>query len=118
MKKIEKLDKYVILPNVSFYGGFIYDGEDIFLCEDHDIDEDYDFKVKQEIKNGILITDLSREYIAKGKKVKEASHLEIEIEKGQLLVYVEGTGYTIPEYRMCNIDEAIKQYSILKGEEV
>ena len=118
MKKIEKLDKYVILPNISFYGGFIFDGKDIFLCEDHDIDEDYDFKVKQEIKNGILITDLIREYVVKGKKIKESSHLEVEIEKGQLLVYVEGTGYTMPEYRMCNIDEAIKQYSILKGEEV
>ena len=115
MKKIEKLDKYVILPNVGFYGGFVYDGEDIFLCEDHDTDEDYDFVVKQEIKNNILITDLTREYKVKEKKIKEESHLEVEVEKGQLLVYVEGTGYTIPEYRMCKIDEAIKQYSLLKN---
>lgn len=115
MKKIDKLDKYVIVPNVRFYGGFIYDGEDIFLCDDHDIDEDYDFKVKQEIKNNVLITDLTREYKVKERKVKEISHLEVDIEKGQLLVYVEGTGYTISEYKMCTVDEAINQYSLLKN---
>jgi len=115
MKKIEKLDKYVIVPNVGFYGGFIYDGEDIFLCEDHDIDEGYDFKVRQEIKNNYLVTNIEREYTTtKDKKVKETSHLEVEIEKGQLLVYVEGTGYTLPEFRMCKVDEAIEQYKILK----
>lgn len=115
MNKIEKLDKYVITPNVGFYGGFIYDGKDIFLCDDHDEDEDYDFKVKQEIKNNILFTDLIREYKVKEKKVKEKSHLEVEIEKGQLLVYIEGTGYTIPEYKMCTIDEAINHISLLKN---
>ena len=115
MKKIEKLDKYVIVPNVGFYGGFIYDGEDIFLCEDHDEDEGYDFKVRQEIKNNYLVTNIEREYTTtKDKKVKETSHLEVEIEKGQLLVYVEGTGYTLPEFRMCKVDEAIEQYKILK----
>lgn len=117
MKKLNKLDKYVITPNVGFYGGFIYDGEDVFLTDDHDEDEGYDFKVKQEIKNNTLITDLTREYVVRGKQVKEASHLEVEIEKGQLLVYVEGTGYTIPEYRMCTVDEAIDKFNILKGVE-
>lgn len=118
MKKIESLDKYVVLPNVRFYGGFIYDGEDIFLCEDHDTDEGYDFKVKQEIKNNYLVTDIEREYTtAKDKTIKETSHLEVEIEKGQLLVYVEGTGYTLPEFKMCKVDEAIDQFNILKGSE-
>lgn len=116
MKELNSLEKYVVLPNVGFYGGFIYDGEDISLCEDHDVDEGYDFKVKQVIKNNYLITDIEREYItAKDKKVKETSHLEVEIEKGQLLVYVEGTGYTLPEFRMCKIDEAIEQYNLLKN---
>lgn len=116
MKTLNSLEKYVILPNVGFYGGFEFDGEDIFLCEDHDTDEGYDFKVKQEIKNSTLITDLERTYTRKnGKIVTESSHQEVEIEKGQLLVYVEGTGFTISEYRMCKIDEAIGQYNLLKG---
>ena len=114
MKKIEKLDKYVVVPNLGFHGGFKWDGEDIFLCEDHDEDEGYDFKVRQEIKNGIMITDLEREYTIKDRTIKEKSHLEVNLEKDQLIVYVEGTGYTIPEYRMCQIDEAIEQYKLLK----
>ena len=47
MKKLEALTKYVIIPNVRFYGGFIYDGEDIFLCDDTDEDEDYYIHIKQ-----------------------------------------------------------------------
>ena len=27
MNKIKKLEKYLITPNVNFYGGFIFDGE-------------------------------------------------------------------------------------------
>ena len=117
MKQLDKLEKYVIVPNVSFYGGFVYDGEDIFLCDDHDTDEGYDLTVKQKIVNDVLITDLARTYERKnGKKVTEQSHQEVEIEKGQLLVYVEGVGFTISEYRMCLVDEAIGQYELLKGE--
>ena len=116
MKQLEKLEKYVIVPNVGFYGGYVYDGEDIMLCEDHDVDEGYDFKVIQKIVNDVLVTDVNREYVRKnGKKVSEVSHQEVEIEKGQLLVYVEGTGFTISEYKMCLIDEAIERYQILKG---
>jgi len=116
MKEIEKLNKYVIVPNVGFYGGFQYDGEDIYLCDDHDTDEGYDFKVTQKIQGDVLITDMERTYLRKnGKKVTEKSHQEVEIEKGQLLVYVEGMGYTIPEYRMCTVEEAIGQYELLKG---
>lgn len=115
MKNLEKLDKYVILPNVNFYGGFVYDGQDMALCDDHDTDEGYDFKVKQRIEKDVLITDIECSHTRKnGKLVKEKSHLEVEIEAGQLLVYVQGTGFTLPEYRMCMIDEAIGQYELLK----
>lgn len=115
MKKLESLEKYVVVPNVGFYGGFKYDGEDIVLCDDHDVDAGYDFKVKQRIETDVLITDIERSYERKnGKKVTEKSHQEVELEKGQLLVYVEGLGFTIPEYNMCLIDEAIGQYNLLK----
>lgn len=117
MRTIEKLDKYVVTPNVGFYGGFKWDGEDIFLCSDHDTDGDYDFQVTQSIRGGVLYTDLAREYKTNNDKlVREESHLEVELEKGQLLVYVEGVGYTIPEYRMSTIEEAIGYYDILRGE--
>ena len=116
MKQLERLDKYVVVPNVGFYGGYIHNGEDILLCQDHDQDTDYDFKVTQKIVNNTLITDIERMYARQsGKKVTEVSHLEVELTDGQLLVYVEGTGFTIPEYKMCLIDKAIEQYELLKG---
>ena len=116
MRQLEKLEKYVILPNVGFYGGYVHDGKDIMLCDDHDEDVEYDLKVTQKIVDNVLITDLKRRYsIRGGKKVSEVSHQEVELEEGQLLVYVEGTGFTIPEYKMCVVDEAIKQYELLKG---
>lgn len=116
MKKLERLDKYVILPNVGFYGGLIFDGEDIDLCDDHDQEEGYEVHIKQRIENGTLYTDLKRAYTRKaGLKVAEDSHLEVELEKGQLLVYVQGTGFTIPELGMCKVEDAIEQYELLRG---
>lgn len=116
MKKLEKLNKYVILPNVGFYGGFCFDGGDIALCDDHDTDEGYDFRVTQKIESSVLYTDIERVYTRKnGKQVRERSHQEVELEQGQLLVYVEGMGFTIPEYKMCTVEEAIGQYELLKG---
>lgn len=117
MRKLEDLTKYVIMPNVRFYGGFVYDGEDIFLCDDTDKEEDYYFHVKQSIKNNVLITDGEKEYkTLKGKKVKEKWHQEVEIEKGQKLIYLEGQGFTLSEYTMVTIDEAKDIYELLKGE--
>ena len=116
MRELKRLDKYVITPNIAFYGGYIHDGEDIKLCEDHDMDDGYDLKVKQTIESDVLITELEREYTRKnGKTIKEKSYQEVEIEKGQLLIYIEGVGFTIPEYKMCKTDEAIRLYEVLEG---
>lgn len=117
MKKLEKLTKYVITPNVRFYGGFVYNGEDIFLCDDEDKDEDYKLKITQKIINNRLITDGIKEYLTlKGKQVAEKWHQEIELEKGQKLIYLEGQGFTLSEYKMVTIDEAKNIYDLLKGE--
>ena len=117
MRKLEHLEKYVITPNVGFYGGFKWDGEDIFLCDDHDVDGNCDIRVVQKIEEGKLITDLTKKYeYQPGKYVTEVSHMEVDIEANQLLVYVEGMGFTISEYKMCTIDEATDIYKLLKGE--
>nr|DAU10880.1 MAG TPA: hypothetical protein [Caudoviricetes sp.]DAV97327.1 MAG TPA: hypothetical protein [Caudoviricetes sp.] len=117
MKQLTELTKYVITPNVRFYGGFVYDGEDIFLCDDKDEDEDFKLHIKQRIVNNILITDGEKEYqTLKGKNVKENWHQEVEIEKGQKLIYLEGQGFTLSEYKMVTIDEAKDIYELLKGD--
>lgn len=130
MKKIEKLEKYVITPNTRFYGGYVYDGEDIDLCDDKYNDyenikledgtkkeiETVKINIKQKIVSGVLITDIdSNKIMANGKKVKEISHMEIELRDNELLVYIEGQGFVIPEYKMLKIDEAIERYELLKS---
>lgn len=117
MRKLEKLEKYVITPNVRFYGGFKYDGQDIFLCDDKIEEENFKISVKQIIKDNVLITDGTKEYMTnKGKHVKESWHQEVEIDEGQLLVYVEDVGFTISEYKMATIEEAQEIYELLKGD--
>lgn len=117
MRKLKELIKYVITPNVRFYGGFIYDGNDIFLCDDEEKDEDYKLHIVQKIVNNVLITDGEKEYkTLNGKQVKEKWHQEVEIEKGQKIIYLEGQGFTLSEYKMVTIDEAKDIYELLKGE--
>lgn len=116
MEKLERLEKYVMVPDVGFYGGFVYEGQDMELCDDHDKEGDYECHIKQRIEQDVLYTELTRSYERKGKKrVVEVSHMEVEIEKGELIVYVEGLGFTIPEHKMCKVNEAIELYELLEG---
>ena len=116
MEKLESLEKYVITPNVRFYGGFKYEGKDIELCDDTDkeyIKEEQEdgsiiekevasIKVQQRIINSVLITEIEAERKMKnGKKIKEKSHMEIEIEEneGKITCGVgdEHKGYDAPD---------------------
>lgn len=130
MKKLGKLEKYVIMPNTRFYGGYVFDGEDVDLCDDTLTDYDdvkkedgsvekveiLNINVKQKIINGVLITDInSKKIMRNGKKITEKSHMEIELKNDELLVYVEGQGFVVPEYKMLKIDEAIERYELLKS---
>lgn len=122
LKKIEKLTKYFIHPNTHFYGGYIYDGTDIELCNDSDSmndekgKENFRINVKQRIEDGILYTDISSIKIYKnGMKQNDTIHQELELKKGQLLVYVEHQGFVISEYKMVTVDEAKRIYDILGG---
>ena len=115
MRKLEGLEKYVVLPNVDFYGGYKYDGEDIFLCDDCDESEERGIRITQRIESGKLISHIRKHYILRnGKKVTEDVYKETELDEGQLLVYVAEKGFVIPEYLMSTIDEAIEQYNLLK----
>ena len=115
MRNLENLEKYVVLPNVDFYGGWKYDGEDIFLCDDCEETEGRGVRITQRIENGKLISHTRKHYILRnGKKVTEDVYKETELDEGQLLVYVAEKGFVIPEYLMCPIDEAIEQYNLLK----
>ena len=121
MRKIEMLDKYVNLPDLQFFGGFIYDGNDIDL--DKDIQCEYDSEkeigrseIIDKIENNVLKKHTEKYFTRKnGKKIKEVSDTEFEIEKGQLIIFIPGYGYAIPQYKLGTIEEAISQYETLKN---
>jgi hypothetical protein len=118
MDKLESLEKYFITPNVNFYGGYTHNGKDILLCDDTDEDPEYEYKIHivDMIKNNVLIKDIEKSYkMRNGKKVTQKEHQEIELDDGQLLIYVEGNGFIISEYKMVTIDEAKARYDLLKS---
>lgn len=118
MEKLKELEKYVITPNVNFYGGYTHNGKDILLCDDTDEDPEYEYiiHIVDMIKNNILIKDIEKSYkMRNGKKVTQKEHQEIELNDGQLLIYVEGNGFIISEYKMITIDEAKARYDLLKS---
>lgn len=118
IKKLESLEKYVITPNVRFYGGYVYNGEDIELCNDKDEEEGYKVHIQDKIIDGHLIKQVEQEYtMSNSKKVKQKEYQDIELEENQLLIYVEGQGFVISEYKMLTIDEAIEKYKLLKSPE-
>lgn len=121
-KKLESLTKYFIHPNTRFYGGYTHNGDNIYLCDDNDSmsdeegKENFKINVKQRIENDILYTDIKSTRIYKnGMKQNDTIHQELELKKGQLLVYVEHQGFVISEYKMVTVDEAKKIYDILGG---
>ncbi len=118
MKKLESLEKRVIYPDVEFYGAYRHNGEDIYLCNDIEKDKKSKLQIECYIINNILTTNITKSYITKyGKKVKEKSTQKVELQDNELLVYVQGLGFVIPEYNMVTIQEAIDLYKIIKGDE-
>lgn len=122
IKKLDKLTKYVIYPNTRFYGGYTYDGKDIELCDDSDSiknekgKEVFKINVKQKILNGVLYTDINSTKTYKDDtKQFDTIHQELQLKKGQLLVYVEHQGFVISEYKMVTIERAKRIYDILGG---
>lgn len=122
LKKLDKLTKYVIYPNTRFYGGYTYDGKDIELCDDSDSiknekgKEVFKINVKQKILNGVLYTDINSTKTYKDNtKQFDTIHQELQLKKGQLLVYVEHQGFVISEYKMVTIERAKRIYDILGG---
>lgn len=121
MKTLDKLEKYVKAPDVSFYGTYFYDGEDILLHDDVEEFKDDDNKeieirltIKDYIENGVfhkhkLVEDLKN-------NAKEETFREFPIKVGERLIFVMSEGFTKTHSNMITIDEAINRYNLLRGE--
>ena len=120
MNKLESLEKVVEVPDVTFYGAYYYNGEDIELCDDVEkIEEDNEstyIHVKDTIKEGILYKEkILKVKKADGRYVIEDTKSELPLNKGDMLIYVMYEGFVQTRTKMIPIDKAIERYELLKS---
>lgn len=117
MKKLEKLEKYVLVPNTQFFGTYFYDGEDIEL---HNESEEFkDEKGKPEVRLTIIDT-IENGVFKKYKLVedlknggKEETKREFPVKEGDMLIFVMNEGFTKTHSKLIPIEEAISLYNLL-----
>ena len=68
MKKLDKLEKYVRVPDVQFFGAYFYDGEDILL---HDEVEEYKDDSNKKVEVRLTIKDVIENGVFKKHKIIE-----------------------------------------------
>lgn len=117
MKKIDKLEKYVRVPDTQFYGAYFYDGEDILL---HDEVEEFNdekgnlesrLTIKDTIENGVfkkykLFEDIKN-------NAKEETKREFAVKEGDMLIFVMYEGFTKTHTPLITINSAIDRLKML-----
>ena len=122
MKKLEKLEKYVRVPDTQFYGTYFYDGEDIELHNEEEIFNDDKgqpenrLKIVDIIENGIFKKHKEYEDLQKG--IKETTDIEYPLKDNEMLIFVINEGFTKTHTPMIPINKAIERYKLLINEEV
>ena len=122
MKVLDKLEKYVRVPDTQFFGAYFYDGEDILLHDEVEEFMDDDNKeleirltIRDTIENGVfkkykLVEDLKND-------AKEETRREFPVKKGDMLIFVMNEGFTKTHSALVTIDEAMNRYKVLRGED-
>lgn len=117
MKKLDKLEKYVRVPDTQFYGAYFYDGEDILL---HDEVEEFNdekgnlesrLTIKDTIENGVfkkykLFEDIKN-------NAKEEIKREFAVKEGDMLIFVMYEGFTKTHTPLITINSAIDRLKML-----
>ena len=122
MKVLDKLEKYVRVPDTQFFGAYFYDGEDILL---HDEVEEFKDDENKEIEIRLTIRDVIENGVFKKYKLvedlkdnaKEETRREFPIKKGEMLIFVMNEGFAKTHSPLVTIDEAINRYSVLRSDD-
>lgn len=121
MKELKKLEKYVRVPDVQFYGTYFYDGEDILLHDEVEEFKDDDNKevelrltIKDKIENGKfykykLIEDLKN-------NSREELKREFPVKKNEMLIFVMNEGFVKTHTPLITIDQAIERFKLLRSD--
>ena len=114
MEKLEKLEKYVRIPDVSFYGTYIYDGVDRELHNEKVTEGDYTLEIIDIVENGIF---KKHKTLTNDKGLKEEEILEYPLKENDTLSFVENMGFTKVN-GLIPLDKAIDKLKLLKDLEV
>ena len=117
MKKLDKLEKYVRVPDTQFYGAYFYDGEDILL---HDEVEEFNDE-KGNLESRLTIKDTIENSVFKKYKLfediknnaKEETKREFAVKEGDMLIFVMYEGFTKTHTPLITINSAIDRLKML-----
>lgn len=121
MKVLDKLEKYVRVPDTQFFGAYFYDGEDILLHDEVEEFKDDDNKeveirltISDKIENGMfkkykLVEDLKN-------NAREETYREYPVKEGDMLIFVMNEGFSKTHSTLITIDEAIDRYKVLRSD--
>ena len=110
MEKLDKLEKYVRVPDTQFYGAYFYDGVDRELHNETISEDGYTLTITDIVENGIF---KKHKTLTDEKGLKEETFIEYPLEKGEMLIFVINEGFTKTRTQMITIDEAIERYKLL-----
>ena len=121
MKTLDKLEKFVKVPDTQFYGAYFYDGEDILL---HDEVEEFKDDDNKEVAIRLTISDKIEDGMFKKYKLvedlknnaREETYREYPVKKGEMLIFVMNEGFGKTHSTLITIDEAIDRYKVLRSD--
>lgn len=115
MKSIEKVRRYIVYPDLTAGGGIKIEKDTYFETQTEN------GKVKQRFENGILYTDMTKEYTMSYKdetiEIKEHITKEEKFPVGAIIIWNEKEGYFLPKYLVCEPQQAIADLELLKLKE-
>ena len=110
MEKLEKLEKYVKVPDTNFYGAYFYDGVDRELHNETIYDDGYTLTITDIVENGIF---KKHKVLTDEKGLKEEEFIEYPLKENEMLIFVQNIGFTKTTSPMVTIDRAIELYKLL-----
>lgn len=121
MKVLDKLEKFVKVPDTQFYGAYFYDGEDILL---HDEVEEFKDDDNKEVAIRLTISDKIEDGMFKKYKLvedlknnaREETYREYPVKEGEMLIFVMNEGFGKTHSTLITIDEAIDRYKVLRSD--
>jgi len=110
MEKLEKLSKYVRVPDTNFFGAYFYDGIDRELHNETIEEDGYKLTIVDIVENGIF---KKHKILEDGKGLKEETFVEYPLKDNEMLIFVMNEGFTKTRTPLVTIDEAIERYKLL-----